>query len=51
MDSTSCNHAILTALDDILAEWKECKRRGQVILHSDGSGIKKIEFNYSIDLK
>jgi hypothetical protein len=51
MDSTSCNGAILMALDDIMDEWKECKRRGQITLHSDGCGIKKIEFNYSIDLK
>jgi hypothetical protein len=49
MDSTS-NGAILMALDDIMDEWKECKRKGKITLHSDGQGIKKVEFNYSIDL-
>lgn len=49
MDSTS-NNSTLVAVQEILAEWAECQRKGKIILHSDGSGIKKVEFNYYVDL-
>jgi hypothetical protein len=48
--TTTDSTAVLTAINDILLEWTECQRKGQITLHSDGHGIKKIEFNYSIDL-
>lgn len=48
MDSTS---SIMVALTDIVQEWQELHRKGKVILHSDGDGIKRIEFNYFIDIK
>jgi hypothetical protein len=39
----------MLAIGDILYEWQELNRKGKVILHSDGEGIKKIEINYYID--
>jgi hypothetical protein len=48
MDSTN---NLLIAIGDILTEWQECKRKGQIILHSDGNGIKKVEFNYSVEIR
>ena len=48
MDSTSY---IMTAVSDIIDEWTELKRRGNIILHMDGNGVKNIEFNYHIDFK
>jgi hypothetical protein len=41
----------MVAIGDILSEWAECRRKGQIILHSDGNGIKRVEFNYTIDIK
>jgi hypothetical protein len=48
---TTIHNTIITYEDihEILLEWRDLHRKGKIILHSDGNGIKKIEFNYYID--
>jgi hypothetical protein len=46
-DSTS---NMLLVLGDIIHEWETLRRRGKLILHFDGNGPKKVEFNYSLDI-
>ena len=46
-DSTS---HIMGAITDIVNEWTDLKRKGKVIIHFDGAGPRKVEFNYSIDI-
>ena len=47
MDSTS----IMTAVNDILKEWIDLGRKGKIILHCDGQTLRKVEYDYYIDLK
>lgn len=53
MDDTNLtiHNTVITYEDirEVIMEWKDLKRKGKIILHSDGDGIKKIEFNYYID--
>ena len=46
-DSTS---NIMMLLGDIIDEWEVLHRRGKIIIHMDGAGPKKIQFDYSLDL-
>ena len=45
-DSTASSDFVIL---DILHEWRALRRKGKVILHSDGEGIKRIEFDYFVD--
>ena len=48
VDSTTS--PFLSSLNAVLKEWSEIGRKGKVIIHMDGAGPKKIEYNYSVDL-
>lgn len=47
MDSTACS--IMGTVNDIITEWTDLSRKGKIVLHMDGNGIKRIEFDYFLD--
>jgi hypothetical protein len=46
-DSTS---SIMVILGDIIDEWTDMHRKGKIIIHMDGAGPKRVEFNYSVEI-
>lgn len=47
---TDTSSSINAALHNIIEEWVDLRRKGKLIVHFDGNGPKKIQFDYFVDI-
>lgn len=47
---SDCTNSSYAAIAAVMDEWVSLKRRGKIIIHCDGRGPAKVEFDYYIDL-